>query len=56
VPPNIENCELINCTYELKVKAKTIGWNKSPALKIPVVIGTIAIMNESLEFNDGKMS
>ncbi|KAG5666807.1 hypothetical protein PVAND_014817 [Polypedilum vanderplanki] len=53
VPPNIENCDLINVSYELKVKAKTIGWNKSPALKIPIKIGTVAIANDNLIYGEG---
>lgn len=52
VPPNIENCEIINVTYELRIKAKTIGWNKSPVLKIPIKIGTIPITNQNILLED----
>ncbi|XP_070504688.1 arrestin domain-containing protein 2-like [Chironomus tepperi] len=52
VPPNIENCEIISVTYELRIKAKTIGWNKSPVLKIPIKIGTIPIMNQNVLLED----
>lgn len=55
VPPVIDNCEIIHVSYELKVKAKTVGWNKSPALKFPVVIGTVALINENLIYGDGLM-
>lgn len=48
LPPNIENCEIIKISYQLRIKAKTIGWNKSPKLKFPVIIGTIPIFNENL--------
>lgn len=49
IPPNIDNCEIIRVAYQLKVKAKTIGWNKSPKLKFPITIGTIPIFNENSE-------
>lgn len=47
LPPNIDNCEIIRVSYQIIIKAKTIGWNKSPKLKIPIFIGTIAIINEN---------
>lgn len=51
IPPNIDNCEIIRVAYQLKVKAKTIGWNKSPKLKFPLQIGTTPIFNESSELS-----
>lgn len=40
LPPNISNCDLIKVSYELRVKAKTSGFNRSPKIKLPIVIGT----------------
>jgi hypothetical protein len=45
--PSIENCEIIKLSYELWVKAKTIGWTKSPCLKLPILIGTSPILHEN---------
>jgi hypothetical protein len=49
LPPNIDNCEIIKVLYQIVIKAKTIGWNKSPKLKFPIFIGTIPIVSESAE-------
>lgn len=42
-PPNIMNCEVIQVFYELRVKAKTSGLNRSPKLKLPITIGTVPL-------------
>lgn len=41
--PNILNCDVIQVQYELRVKAKTSGLNRSPKLKLPITIGTIPL-------------
>ena len=43
----MENCEIIKISYQLVIKAKTIGWNKSPKIKFPIFIGTIPIVSEN---------
>jgi hypothetical protein len=40
LPPNISNCEVIQVSYELRVKARTRGFNRSPVLHLPITIGT----------------
>lgn len=45
LPPNILNCNVIRVTYELRVKAKTSGLSRSPKLKLPIMIGTVPLLN-----------
>lgn len=44
LPPNITNCDVIQVSYELRVKAKTSGFNRSPKLKLPITIGTSPLL------------
>lgn len=41
--PNIENCEIINVQYVVRIKAKTSGFNRSPRIDLPVTIGTVPL-------------
>lgn len=43
LPPNISNCDIIKVSYELRVKAKTSGFSRSPKLKFPITIGTVPL-------------
>jgi hypothetical protein len=43
LPPNITNCDVIQVSYELRVKAMTSGLSRSPKLKIPITIGTVPL-------------
>jgi Arrestin (or S-antigen), C-terminal domain/Arrestin (or S-antigen), N-terminal domain len=40
LPPNILNSDVIQVSYELRAKAKTSGFSRSPKLKLPITIGT----------------
>jgi hypothetical protein len=40
LPPNISNCDIIQVSYELKIKARTTGFSRSPKLRLPITIGS----------------
>jgi hypothetical protein len=57
--PNITNCEIIKLSYEIQVKAKTIGATRSPFLRLgPIQIGTIPLSrNNQLDYElDSQIS
>jgi Arrestin (or S-antigen), C-terminal domain len=45
LPPNISNCDIIKVRYELRVKAMTSGFSRSPKLKLPITVGSIPLMS-----------
>ncbi|KAG5669575.1 hypothetical protein PVAND_017462 [Polypedilum vanderplanki] len=45
--PNISNCDIIKVSYEIQVKAKSIGVTRSPTLRLPIQIGTTPLIRDS---------
>lgn len=43
VPPTNLLCSVIQIRYELQLKAKVSGFNKSPVMRFPITIGTVPL-------------
>lgn len=48
VPPSNANyCRVLNVSYEVQVKCKVSGLSQGPVVKLPIIIGTVPIMNNN---------
>lgn len=44
LPPNISNCDVIQISYELRIKARTSGLSRNLKMSLPITIGTAPLI------------